>query len=147
MNMNEAQVRNILKFIDASQSEETKNAIFSQLGSECFYSHHQDQALEKYKGDVQSFLDIINVQQKSDYWESLVFSEDRKTLTLTGRVVERCACAFADCSQPPLSLCNYCCKAFQQEYFKALFGRDVDVKITSAFLWGDERCSTIIYFP
>jgi hypothetical protein len=144
--MNEDQVKNLLQFIDATQSEETKEAIFSQLGRDCFYCNHHEQWLEQFEGNPQAFLDRINVQQTSKYWESLVFSDDEKTLVLTGRKVESCACAFALCSQPPKSLCYYCCKHFQQEYFKTLFGRDVEVEITSAFLLGDERCNTVIYF-
>jgi hypothetical protein len=144
--MNQEQVKNILKFIEATQSKQTKRAIFSQLGRECFYCGHHEEWLAPFKGDVQSFLDRINVQQKSRYWESLVFSEDQTALVLTGRKVEGCACAFADCDQPPRSLCHYCCKQFQEAYFKALFGKEVEVEITESFLFGHERCSTIIRF-
>lgn len=144
--MNQEQVKNILKFIDATQSDETKRAIFSQLGHDCFHCSHQAKWIAPFKGNVQTFLDRINVEHKSRYWESLVYSEDRTALILTGRKVEGCACAFADCSAPPLSLCHHCCKHFQEAYFKALFGREVEVEITEAFLLGQERCSTIIRF-
>lgn len=144
--MNQEQVKNILKFIDATQSDETKRAIFSQLGHDCFHCSHQAEWLAPFKNNIQAFLDRINVEHKSRYWESLVYSEDRTALILTGRKVAGCACAFADCSAPPLSLCHYCCKHFQETYFEALFGKEVEVEITEAFLLGQERCSTIIRF-
>jgi hypothetical protein len=143
--MNQEQVRNILKFIDASQSESVKNSIFSRLGHECFCARKLDEWIEQYSGDVQAFLDRVNVQRASKYWERLEFSEDGTTLTLTGKKVQGCACAFADCAQPPLSLCHYCCKNFQQELFGTLLGQKVEVRITEAYLLGDERCSTTVH--
>jgi hypothetical protein len=143
--MNQEQVKNILKFIDTSQSEPVKNSVFGQLGQECFYARKLDTWIEQYRGDVQAFLDRVNVQHASKYWERLEFTEDRTTLILTGRKVQGCACAFADYSQPPLSLCYYCCKNFQQELFGTLLGRKVEVRITESYLLGGERCSTTIH--
>jgi predicted ArsR family transcriptional regulator len=142
--MNQEQVRNVLKFIEASQSESVKKDIFSQLGHECFYARKLDAWIEQYRADVQAFLDRVNVHHASKYWERLEFTEDRTMLILTGKKVEGCACAFADCPQPPQSLCHYCCKRFQQELFGTLLGQEVEVEITESYLLGDERCSTII---
>ena len=142
--MNEEQVKKIIKFIDSSQSEPVKENIFSQLGFECFYSRKLDEWVGQYTGNVQAFLDRINVEKKSKYWESLEFNKEQTTLTLIGKKVEGCACAFAETPDPPKSLCNYCCKNFQQELFGKLLGRKVKVEITEAFLLGDERCSTLI---
>jgi predicted ArsR family transcriptional regulator len=142
--INPEQVMNLLKYIDAEMDETIKAEVFSHLGHECFYSNHRDQWIDSFAGDVERFLDVINVQQRSPYWESLVFSEDKTRLTLTGREVDQCACPFAACSAPALSLCNYCCKNFQQVIFSSLLGRPVEVTITAAYLLGDKRCSTLI---
>ena len=142
--MNQEQVKNILKFIDASQSESVKTRIFHQLGYECFYARKLDEWIDQYRGDVQAFLDRVNIQHASKYWESLEFTEDRTMLILTGKHVQGCACAFADCSHPPLSLCQYCCKNFQQVLFGRLLGQTVEVTITESYLLGGERCSTTI---
>ena len=143
--INPEQVKNILQFIDASQSEPVKKSIFSQLGRECFYARKLDAWIESYRGDVQAFLDRVNIQQASKYWERLEFTEDRTKLILTGRKVQGCACAFAACAQPPPSLCQYCCKGFQQKLFGMLLGRKVEVDITESYLLGDERCSTTVH--
>ena len=143
--MNQAQVQNLLKFIDTSQSEVVKESIFQQLGQACFYTRKLDEWIGSFQSDVQAFLDRINVENASKYWERLEFNEDQSMLILTGRKVSGCACAFADCEQPPQSLCAYCCKNFQQEMFGSLLGRKVEVEITAAFLLGDERCSTKIH--
>lgn len=143
--MNQEQVKNLLRFIDSSQSEAIKDSIFSQLGYECFYARNLDKWIKQYTEDVQAFLDNVNVHHKSRYWERLEFNADRTALILTGKKVRGCACAFADCSQPPKSLCHYCCKNFQQELFGTLLGRKVKVEITEAHLFGDERCSTTIH--
>ena len=143
--MNQEQVRNLLKFVDASQGEAVKESIFSQLGHECFYARKLDAWIGQYTGNVQAFLDRVNVQKTAKYWERLEFTPDGKTLVLTGKKVEGCACAFADCEQPPLSLCNYCCKNFQQEMFGTLLGQKVEVTITESYLLGGERCNTEIH--
>jgi len=143
--MNKEQVQNILKFIETSQSETVKESVFNQLGHECFYARNLDQWIGQYRENVQAFLDRVNIEKASKYWERLEFNEDHSTLILTGKKVEGCACAFADCSQPPKSLCLYCCKNFQQELFGTLLGQKVEVEITEAFLLGDECCSTRIY--
>lgn len=143
--MNQEQVKNLLKFIDATQSEKIKKTIFGQLGRQCFYCLKLDKWLKEFKGNPQ-VLDRVNVHHKSKYWQSLKFSKDKKKLILTGRKVKDCVCAFADCAKPPMSLCYYCCKNFQQEFFRTLFGKKVDVKITKSYLLGNERCSTVIRF-
>ena len=122
-----------------------KKSIFNQLGHQCFYARNLDGWIGQYTGNVQAFLDKINVKKDSKYWERLEFTEDGTTLILIGKKVEGCACAFADCAQPPLSLCNYCCKNFQQELFGMLLGCKVEVMITEAYLLGHERCSTTIH--
>lgn len=138
------QVKNILSFIDASQSDEVKRSIFGQLGHECFYTRKLDKWVEQYRGNVQGFLDRVNVEHKSPYWERLEFTADGAALVLTGKIVQGCACAFADGPQPPQALCHYCCKRFQEEIFGMLLGRTVEVTITDAYLLGGQRCSTLI---
>jgi hypothetical protein len=143
--MNQEQVRNILRFIDDSQSEVVKASIFSQLGHECFYARRLDEWIGQYTGNVQAFLDRINIEHASKYWERLEFAENNAKLVLTGKKVQGCACAFADCAHPPQSLCLYCCRNFQRELFGMLLGQSVEVTITEAYLLGDERCSTVIH--
>ncbi len=142
--MNHDQVKKIIKFIDTSQSEPVKEKIFGQLGFECFYSRKLDEWIGNYVGNVQAFLDMVNVEKKSKYWEKLEFDKKRTILALIGKKVEGCACAFADIPKPPKSLCNYCCKSFQEELFGKLLGQKVKVKITESYLLGGERCNTLI---
>ena len=143
--MNQEQVKNILKFIDASQPEAVKERIFSQLGQECFTCRKVDQWIERFDGDLQALMDWVNIEKASTYWERLECSQDHNAIILTGKKVEGCACAFADYPQPPQSLCHYCCKRFQEEIFGTLLGQQVVVEVTEAFLLGGERCSTRIH--
>ncbi len=142
--INQEQVTNLLKYIDSTLDEATKINLFSKLGHDCFYSRHQNQWVDQFNGDVQKFLDDINILHKSRFWESLIFTDDKSRLVLTGKEVDGCACSFAACDAPPLALCNHCCKSFQQELFSYLLGKPVKVTITESFLLGNKRCSTII---
>jgi hypothetical protein len=141
--MNQEQVRGILRFIEENHGQEIKESVFGELGRQCFYARGLDKWIGQFTQDVQRYLDRVNVEKKSRYWEQLEFA-DARTLVLTGKPVEGCACVFAHCPNPPLSLCHHCCKAFQEELFGTLLGRTVEVTIDQAFLLGDERCSTRI---
>ncbi|MBN2009002.1 hypothetical protein JW960_06635 [candidate division KSB1 bacterium] len=143
--MSQKQVQEVIKFIETSFDDSVREKIFSQLGYECFHSRSLDGWIVRYVGHVQAFLDWVNVEKKSKYWERLEFNEDRTILSLTGRKVAGCACAYADCLNPPKSLCYYCCKNFQQQLFGMLLGQRVNVEITKAFLLGDDRCDTRIH--
>lgn len=142
--MNQEQVNNLLSNIDAMLDETAKAKLFSQLGHDCFYCRHLDQWVDQFAGDAQAFLDNVNIHRQSKFWESLVFAEDKKQLILTGKEVDGCACSYAASDNPPLALCNHCCKSFQQELFTYLLGQPVVVNITASYLLGDKRCSTTI---
>lgn len=145
IDMSEKQVQEILKFIDTSFDDPVREKVFNRLGYECFHSRQMDKWIGKYTSNVQAFLDMVNVEKKSVYWESLEFNEDRSVMKLTGKKVEGCACAFADCPNPPKSLCHFCCKNFQQELFGMLLAKEVKVEITKAYLLGDDSCDTLIH--
>ena len=145
MELNRDQINNVLKFVDAGQDEKVKKEVFSELGRQCFFCRTVKDWVEGFDGDVQAFLDRVNVEDKSPYWKSLVFNEDRSILYLTGKEVDRCACALADCDDPPTALCTHCCKTFQAHIFRTLFQRDVRVEITESILLGGTRCSTAIH--
>jgi len=145
MELNHDQIVNVLKHIDAGQDESIKKEVFGELGRQCFSCRTVKEWVEGFHGDVQAFLDRDNKEGKSPYWQSLVFDEDRSILYLTGREVDKCACVYAECDDPPLSLCAHCCKTFQEQIFGTLFGRVVTVEITESVLLGDTRCSTKIH--
>jgi hypothetical protein len=142
--MNQEQVNHLLQYIDTHLDEAAKIELFAQLGHNCFHCRHIDQWVAQFEGDVQKFLDNVNIDHKSAYWESLVFSPDKRQLILTGKEVDGCACSYAEGDNPPLSLCKYCCKSFQEELFSCLLGKPVEVTITESYLLGGKRCSTII---
>lgn len=145
MEFNQTQVKNVLQYIEKNQNEEVKKEVFCELGRQCYMTRKIKEWVEGFNGDVQAFIDRVNIDHKSPYWEKFAFSEDRSILYLTGKVVDKCACVFAECADPPLSLCRHCCKAFQENIFSTLFGCNVEVEITEGFLLGDNRCSTAIH--
>ncbi len=144
MELNPQQIKNVFAYIDAHQSEEVKKDVFEKLGQECFHS---------LKGwvdsigahNIQKVMEDVNIRELSPYWEKLQFNEDRSILYLTGRKVERCACALGNVENPPKALCNYCCKKFQEQVFGTFIGKEVKVEITESYILGGERCSTAIH--
>ncbi len=143
--MNKEQVVKILTYIDAAQVEAVKADIFCRLGDDCFALGHSKEWILGYQNDVQKFLDHVNIDDKSPYWEKLEFNEDKTILYLTGKKVSRCVCSFGNTSTPARSLCLYCCKRFQENLFGTLFDRPVEVEITESSILGGTRCSTAIH--
>ncbi len=143
--MNQDQVVKILGYIDSSQNEESKKDIFCRLGYECFACGHSKEWALNFHGDIQRFLDEVNIEGKSSYWEKLEFNADKTILYLTGKKTSRCVCPFGSTAAPPQSLCLYCCKTFQENLFGALFQRRVEVEITESAILGGTRCSTAIH--
>jgi hypothetical protein len=145
IDMNQEQVVRILKFIDSTQDEKSKHAIFSELGNECFALGYSKEWGMSFRGNYQKLLDEVNIQKISPYWEKLEFNDDRSVLYLTGKKTSRCVCSFGNTQKPPASLCSYCCKSFQENLFGTVFDRKVEVEITESAILGGERCSTAIH--
>jgi hypothetical protein len=138
------QVRQLLKFIDSSVKKSDKKRIFSELGIECFYNRSLDKWVVSFKDNQEEFFNRVN-RGESKYWEKLEYDKEKSVITLVGRIVQSCACEFGQCDQPPKSLCNYCCKRFQEEIFCLLLEKKVNVRIDESVILGGERCSTTIF--
>jgi hypothetical protein len=136
-------VMKLLKFIEANFDEPTREKIFSNLGYECLYSRGLDKWIQSFKANPDSFFDRVNTGQ-SKYWERLEYDKENSKIKVISRKFVSCNCAYAQCPEPPKSLCNYCCKRFQKALFETLFDKKVEVKIDSSVLLGGERCCTTI---
>jgi hypothetical protein len=143
--MDKKQVVNIINYIDSSQDESVKKDIFTALGNECFAQGHGKDWGLIYNGNMHDFVDQVNKQGKATFWEKLVWDDENSTLLLTGKEVSRCSCSFGQSENPAKSLCNYCCKAFQKNYWSSLFNKNVEIEITEAFILGGTRCNTKIH--
>jgi len=138
------QIQNVLKYVDSLDDEQIKRGVFERLGYEHVTNKAYHDYLVGFRKDLKSYFDNVNTG-KDRYWEKMEWDPARSEIRVTGKVVDRCACSYAQCENPPLSLCNYCCKNFQKAMFELMLDRKVDVRIDEAFLLGDKRCSTTIF--
>ena len=138
------QVQNVLSHVENTMDETVKKNIFERLG----YEHTTDPGfinwINGYKKDLKIFFDRIN-SAKDTYWEKIEYDPETSAIKITGKPVDRCACAYAQADNPPQSLCNYCCKSFQKYMFEMLLDKTVSVEVDEAFLLGGSRCSSTIY--
>jgi hypothetical protein len=138
------QMQNVLFYVEETMDESVKKNIFARLG----YEHTTDKGLinwiNGYKNNLKSYFDRIN-SNKDTYWEKIEYNPDTSTIKITGKVVDRCACPYAQSDNPPKSLCNYCCISFQKNMFEMLLDKKVMVKTDEAFLLGGNRCSSTIF--
>jgi hypothetical protein len=138
-----SQIMKLLKFIEANFDEPIREKIFGNLGYECLYSRGLDKWVQSFKPNLDSFFDRVNTGQ-SKYWESLEYDKENSKIRVTSRKFVSCVCAYAQCPEPPKSLCLYCCKRFQKALFETLLDKKVEVKIDSSVLLNGERCCTTI---
>ena len=130
-------------FIEENFDESDRKKIFSNLGYECFYSKNRDKWIKSYKADLDSFFNWAN-SGKSIYWEKLEYDKKNSKIKVISRKFKTCICAYAQCPDPPKSLCNYCCKGFQKVLFETLLDKKVEVKIDESILLGGKRCCTTV---
>jgi hypothetical protein len=71
---------------------------------------------------------------ESTYWENLEYDNEKSVITLVGRKFQSCNCEYGQFNEPPQSLCNYCCKRFQEELFGLLLNKKVNVKIDESMI-------------
>jgi hypothetical protein len=142
--VDQRQIRNVLRFVDSSMDEPAKRQIFERLGLEHTTNDRYLSWLNPYKKDIKSFFDMVN-NHKDTYWEKLEYDPDLAAIKVTGKIVDKCACPYAQCENPPKSLCYYCCKSYQTQMFGILLDKKVTVQIDEAFLLGGKRCSTTIF--
>ena len=142
--MNKDQIRAVMKFIDSSVNESDKARIFQKMGTECFHSRHMEGWVNRFKDNQDEFFDRVK-RGESTYWEKLEYDKKHSVITLVGREVSACACQYGQGEQPPESLCNHCCKRFQEVLFEHLLGKKVNVRIDESVILGSNRCSTTIF--
>lgn len=142
--MNKKQVRELLKFIDSSTNESDKKEIFNKLGAECLYTRNYDKWVIGFRENPDEFFNRVQ-RGESKYWEKLEYDKKKSVITLVGRKFQSCVCEYGQCEEPPKSLCNYCCKRFQEELFGLLLEKKVNVRIDESIILGGERCSATIF--
>jgi hypothetical protein len=138
------QLQNVLSYIENNTDESTKKNIFDKLGYEHTTSEGFIKWIEGYKNNLKGFFDHIN-SNKDTYWEKMEYNPDNSTIKITGKVVDRCACPYAQNDNPPKCLCKYCCISFQKSMFEMLLNKSVRVETDEAFLLGGKRCSSTIF--
>ncbi|MGD2093755.1 MAG: hypothetical protein PVH77_01980 [Phycisphaerales bacterium] len=141
--VNHGQIMTLMKFIEKNVDKSTSRKIFSKLGYECFHSRNLTKWINSFKPDTDRFFTWVN-EGNSRYWEKLDYDKENSKIKVTARKFPSCVCYYAQCPDPPKSLCYFCCKALHVELFQALLNKKVEVKIDSAILLGDERCCTTI---
>jgi hypothetical protein len=144
IDVNGDQVMGVLTDIDRSGDEALIDAVFGSWGYHCFHSRRELEAfVQRQALDFRGYLEYVN-SGRARFWERLEYDEPGGVLKVIGRKSSHCACPYAQCAQPPKSLCTHCCRAFQVELFRCLTGRPVSVQIDEAILLGGERCSTTV---
>lgn len=142
--MNKIQVQEVLKFIHSSIKKSEKEKIFNKLGTECLYSRGYDKWIINQRDNLDEYFNRVQ-RGESIYWEKLEYDKEKSVITLVGRKFTSCVCEYGKCDNPPESLCNYCCKRFQEELFGLLLNKKVKVRINESIILGGERCSTTIF--
>ena len=139
------QIQNLLSYIESSMDESAVKNIFERLGAEHLTHPGFVNWINENKKNIKGYFDKIN--SKSDtYWEKIEYNPDEATIKITGKLADRCACAYAQSENPPLSLCKHCCIGFQKLMFEMLLEVPVTkVELDESYLLGGKRCSSTVH--
>ena len=139
------QIQNLLSYIESSMDESSVKNIFERLGTEHLTHPGFVNFINETKKNIKGYFDKIN--SKGDtYWEKIEYNPDESTIKITGKPADRCACAYAQSENPPLSLCNHCCIGFQKRMFEMLLEMPVTkVVLDESYLLGGKRCSSTLH--
>ena len=139
------QIQNVLSFIESSMDEPVKKGIFERLGEEHLTHPGFVNWINENKNNIKGYFDRIN-SGKDTYWEKIEYDPETSAIKITGKLVDRCACPYAQSENPPLSLCNYCCIGFQKRMFEMLLDKPVvKVQVDESYLLGGNRCSATVF--
>lgn len=139
------QIQNVLSYIDSSMNESVKKRIFERLGIEHITNKDFENWILEARKDLQGYFDRTN-SGNDTYWEKIEYDPEASTIKITGKPVDRCACPYAQHENPPIALCDYCCKGFQKAYFEMLFEKPVTkVQLDESYLYGGKRCSATVF--
>ncbi len=122
----------LVRILNDNLDGPTRRKILENLGREC--AKQYSSLTDKYKGNVNAFLDAIQRQwvEKAEYDE----------MAGTIRIVDKsknCTCPLVDQSQTPADFCD-CTLGWQKETYSAILGRSVEVALEESILRGGKRC-------
>ena len=146
--INQKQAIKLLEHIEATQSEDVKKDIFSQLGCECFALGHYKELGIDLNDSIEQIMEFTNVEKNHPSWEELYFNQDGTILYVTGKPVDeapRCPCSFGRGENPPASLCIHCCGTFQESLWRAVLKKNVRVETPQSRMFGDKRCNHTVF--
>lgn len=139
------QIQNLLTYIESEIDDPAKTSIFERLGAEHLTDPMFAGSINQMKENIKGYFDYVNSGQDK-YWEKIEYNSESSTIKITGKPVEKCACAYAQFENPPLSLCNTCCTNFQKTMFEMLLEKTVTkVQVDEAYMLGGNRCSTTLF--
>jgi hypothetical protein len=139
------QIQNLLSYIESSMDESAVKNIFERLGAEHLTHPGFVNFINETKKNIKGYFDKIN-SNGDTYWEKIEYNSEASTIKIIGKQADRCACAYAQNENPPISLCNHCCIGFQKRMFEMLLGVPVTkVELDESYLLGGKRCSSTIH--
>jgi predicted ArsR family transcriptional regulator len=126
-------VNELLKNLDNSVKESTKQSILEKCGANCPFSHMPDEKLLKLRNEAKTEQDFLN--KLCEIWRL------RKENNHYFVVFDQCYCPLVnkDTRNTSKTMC-YCTLGSLKHKFKISLGRDIDVKMQKTVLSGDDEC-------
>lgn len=123
----------LLRSLDESVDENTKQKILERCGTKCPFTHMPDEKLLELRDQAnseQEFLDTL-----CDGWR-LTIEDDQYYV-----VFDQCYCPLvnSDTQNASKTMC-YCTLGNLKRKFKISLGREVEVQMQTTVLAGDEEC-------
>jgi len=122
----------LIEILNQTLGESARKKVLENLGRD--HGRNYRFLSDKYKGNVQGFLDDISKQ----WVEKAEYDAARGTI----RIVDKspvCTCPLVKQGLTPSAFCD-CTLGWQKEVYEAVSGRPVEATLEESLLRGGERC-------
>ena len=122
----------LVELLDENLDEAARKKVFASLGRD--HGREYRFLTDKYKGNLQGFLDDIGKQ----WVEKAEYNASKGTI----RIVDKsptCTCPLVKKDLTPPSFCD-CTLGWQKEVYSAVTGRPVEAEVEESLLRGGKRC-------
>lgn len=131
----------LIKGLDESVDEKTKNEIMEKCGKACAIYHGDIDEIKLIKRKGENLVDILDWMNQEDLWCGKWVKEGNAITS----VCEKCGCPFvrAEIIKPSPTFC-YCSRGWVKSVFELVLKKPVKVELKKAIGRGDEACQFII---
>lgn len=125
----------LLKHLEIYLEKDKRLKLYQKIGESCASSYGEE--IGKFRGNLKGILD----EQSNQAWlNDYEFDEEKGEIKLNGNPRDSCGCPLVKKGLTPVEFCT-CSTGHIRRIYEIVTGKNVEVRLVSSFLMGDDHCS------